>query len=100
MNKLVFTCGATIDCADPTPQPVGSKVAVYASGQKLSRTVPTDESLRLMDLNIKGDPALMRMNCLLMCPMKVKDSGRKVQEVVFEDNKRGYLVTCKVRMIN
>ena len=53
-----------------------------------------------MDLNIHGNPELMRMNCLLMCPMKVKASGRKVQEVVFEDNKRGYLVTCKVRMIN
>lgn len=86
--QLTFACGATMIVK--TPWEVGKRLVTYTSPhQGHQRPVPPDH------------PEL-RMQCLFMCPVGVRRSGRKVMRGWFEepkgnsDNKLGFLVKCKV----
>ena len=99
-GRLVFACGATIYGKDLEGHPPGSRMCVFTSPQQgHSRPIPSKETLEAMGMN--GDPEKLRMNCLIMCPCTVRQSGRKHQHCTFPteggDEVQGHIVTCKIK---
>ena len=100
-GRLVFACGATIYGKDLSGHPPGAKLVVFTSPQQgHSRPVPPKETMEAMGL--KGDPEKLRMNCLIMCPCTIRESGKKHQECTFQnkdgtDGAHGHVITCRVK---
>ena len=97
----MFACGATIEGNTIDAYPPGARLCVFTSPQqKHQRPTPTAETLEAMGM--KGDPEKLRMNCLIMCPCTVRESGKKHQVCTFQNTDRtdgahGHIVTCKVK---
>ena len=86
-GRLVFECGACLKVNDVTKCDFekGSRLMVYST---IHGTIgrPKDED---------G----CGVNCRFACPVKVKDSGRKVQVGYNNSGRRGHVVTCVVQSI-
>lgn len=97
-GKLVFACGATMDVNDVGVSPVGSRLVVMLNPQPArasDRPIPCQE---YMD-HIKSTKPReeLRMNCLIMCPVRVRDSKRKVTQGHDDTGWRGMWVTCQIK---
>lgn len=84
-GKLVFACGAFLEAKDVTNHAPGERLLTHTSPQqKHQRPVPPDR------------PDL-RMNCMILCPCSVRESGRKTQRGWFQDGTQGFMTTCRVK---
>lgn len=101
--KLIFGCGATIEVADPSQAtPVGKSIVTFTSPQQdHQRPIPGPDWIEHEKLPKPAEE--YRMNCLLMCPVSQRASGRKVdrgwlgKDADKATGRPGYIVTCKVR---
>lgn len=91
MKKLVFACGAYIECQDHADNQVGSRLVTH--------TVPHQSH------QVPAYPDGKPVACCWACPSTVKASGRKTQWVrhcvekpdgSVVDGERGRLTTCRI----
>ncbi len=102
--RLVFACGAYVLChADDaqTEGAIGTKVLVFVNDPKVRIQRPHIPEEAIVAEKLPPDA---RAWCLLMCPAKARESGRKVTRGWFSatpgcpaDSKPVLYVTCKIR---
>ena len=96
MQRVIFACGAFYDLKE-TSWAKGKRVMTMATSDtnKITRpSIPDDVCIA------EGLPIGSVANCLLMCPAKVKDSGRKAQRAyIGNDSNVSFCVTCKIKEV-
>ena len=102
MKRIVFACGAYLECKDESCPPVGERLIVFINdgGKFQGRPHIPEEAIKEEGLK----PGSLT-NCLLMCPCTVRESGRKTGRAWFGENADGpsgkpkLYTTCKVRSV-
>lgn len=102
--RLVFACGAYVLChADDaeTEGRIGTTVLVFVNDPNMPIHRPHIPEEAIVAEKLPPDA---RPNCLLMCPAKVRDSGRKVGRGWFGTPPEGPIntepvlyVTCRIK---
>ena len=102
--RLVFACGAYVLChADDaeTEGAIGTKALVFVNDPKVSNQRPHIPEEAIIAEKLPPDA---RACCLLMCPAKARESGRKVARGWFSaspdcptDAAPVLYVTCKIK---
>lgn len=97
MKHLFFACGARLDVSEWDP--ATKRVVVFTNPpQGHERPIPGSEYLKWAEL--EGPPENYRVNCLLMCPLSERKSGRKVETGwLGEKQEHGRIVSCKIQRI-
>ena len=102
--RLVFACGAYLLChADDaqTEGAIGTKALVFVNDPKVSNQRPHIPEEAIIAEKLPPDA---RACCLLMCPAKARESGRKVARGWFSaspdcptDSAPVLYVTCNIK---
>lgn len=102
MTKLIFACGAYLEAGAPDAAekyPAGKRLMTFVNDKKVNVQRP-----RIPDESIKAEGLKpgSRVNCLILCPCTVKQSGRKIGRGWFGEGNScagepTLHVSCKVR---
>lgn len=102
--RLVFACGAYLLCHADDAQAegaIGTKALVFVNDPKVSNQRPHIPEEAIIAEKLPPDA---RACCLLMCPAKARESGRKVARGWFSaspdcptDSAPVLYVTCKIK---
>lgn len=86
-GKVYLACGAYLAVPDVAQHKVGDRVKVYTSPHQGHRRP------------VSGDVDSGYINCLVFCPALRAESGRREKQEWFEQDQRGWSVTCQVQRV-